>query len=81
MLESKQERMKMENKIQEEMGVASVSTPSGHSVDTSSVPEPAGWKKRDRRKKDDTDHMYRRNILGKAIDILKLRREQKNSLR
>lgn len=65
--------------IEEDMGVAAVATPSGHSVDTSSIPEPTGWKKRDRRKKYDPDHMYRRNLLGKAIDILKLRREQKKS--
>ena len=58
--------------LEEEMGTGAVATPSGHSVDTSSVPDPAniGFKKRDKRRKHDTERMYRRNLIGKAFKIV-----------
>ena len=39
---------------------------------TGSIPDPSntGYTKRDKRRKGDVEHMYRRNLLAKAIDIL-----------
>lgn len=57
--------VKEEEEIEEEMGVAGVNT--GSIPDTSNM----GYKKRDKRRKDDVEHMYKRNLLAKATDILK----------
>ena len=60
--------------LEEEMGTAAIP-----STNTSSVPDPKniGYKKRDRRHKYDVDHMYRRNLIDKAISIIKKRKAKK----
>lgn len=54
--------------IEEEMGTTTASVP-----DTSNI----GYKKRDRRRKDDVEHMYRRNLVDKVMNILKRRKQVK----
>lgn len=54
--------------IEEEMGTTTASVP-----DTSNI----GYKKRDKRRKDDVEHMYRRNLIDKAMSILKRRTKDK----
>ena len=51
-------------------------------TNTGSVPNTSNmgpYKKRDKRRKDDVEHMYRRNLLAKATEILKKLKKKKRS--
>lgn len=67
----------MSKEIDEEVGAGAIS--GGPSTNTSSVPDPSniGYKKRDKRRKHDIDHMYRRNLVDKATSILKRKKANK----
>lgn len=55
--------------IDEEIGVTTGSIPNSSNM--------GPYRKRDKRKKDDVEHMYRRNLLAKATAILKKLKKKK----